>query len=119
MPYPLRLLTEEELLTKRKAGTLAPGDCWWAPWLTLSLSPEYERDWKGKRAPLVIHCPDGSDWLVDGIASNLKGHGWTVTGEFPNITAKPSIGKGPEGKWTYHGWLTNGVLSNDIDGKTY
>ena len=121
MPWKLNLLTQDQMLEKRRGEGLSPGDCWFCPWLSSCLSPEYERDWKGKREPLCIHLPDKSDWLVDGIASNLNGHGWVVTGTFPNLTAKPSIGKYTADKkaFTYHGWLTNGELSNDIDGKTY
>ena len=56
---------------------------------------------------------------------------WTVTGILPEITLHPSImsyacrnpetGKPVAGRCgkDYHGWLQNGVLSDDISGITY
>jgi len=79
------------------------------------LSVEYKRDWLGKRSPLVVRLPDGCAWCVDLVASNNRsGSGWTVTGDAPNITARPSIAV-----HGYHGWLTNGVLSDDLEGRRY
>lgn len=48
-----------------------PGDCWFCPWycgpdddqterIPDFLSIHYREDWKGKRAPLAVRCPDGS-----------------------------------------------------------
>lgn len=85
---------------------------------TRPLSPEYQRDWLGKRAPLFVMTPAGP-WCVDAQSTdgngNFTGHGWTVTGTPPNITVTPSINM----VGTYHGWLTNGVLSDDLEGRTY
>lgn len=82
------------------------------------LSPEYRRDWMGKRAPLFVVTPAGP-WCVDAQSTDgsgqYTGHGWTVTGEVPNITATPSINM----PGRYHGWLTNGILSDDLEGRTY
>lgn len=97
-----------------------PGFCWRAPALT----------------PESIHAPEwlasGRDyfiWIVipmfthEGVINSLftpdrlssNGvSGWTVTGELPNITITPSIGAAD-----YHGWVTDGVLSDDIEGRTY
>ena len=38
---------------------------------------------------------------------------WTRSGEPPNVTANPSI------NWvgTYHGWLKNGELTDDCEGR--
>lgn len=38
-----------------------------------------------------------------------------VSGEAPRITVRPSISY-PQ---RYHGWLTEGVLSDDLDGRLY
>ena len=82
------------------------------------LSPEYRRDWYGKRPPLFVITPDGP-WCVDAVSTDGGGkntnHGWTVTGKPPLITATPSINM--VGK--YHGWLTDGILSDDLEGRTY
>lgn len=117
MSWKCRLIEKEEIPNAKF------GDIWFAPWLeTFAKSPEYERDHRGKRSPLVVYVPPGIPMLLDQPTSNMNGHGWTVTGEAPNITVHPSIGiykpKGQPG-WDYHGWLKDGVLSDDIDGKKY
>lgn len=65
---------------------------------------------------LVLKLPDRRDWMMDGPASNGTPDqpGWVRTGTLPTITARPSIGS--DG---YHGFLTDGVLSDDLDGRTY
>lgn len=82
------------------------------------LSPEYRRDWYGKRPPLFVVTPAGP-WCVDAQSTdghgNYTGHGWTVTGTPPNLTASPSINM----VGIYHGWLKNGVLTDDLEGRTY
>ena len=61
-------------------------------------------------------------WHVDGRAGNqpdLSKPGWTRTGDPkanpPTVSATPSILVGG----TYHGYLTNGVLTDDLDGNTF
>lgn len=61
---------------------------------------------------LVVMLPDGMEWMIDGRARS--GGRWTRTGEPPAITARPSIASPG-----YHGWLTAGVLSDDLEGRTY
>jgi hypothetical protein len=86
------------------------------------LSLEYKRDWKGKRDPIVLVIPGYGGYCLDyAYWPDQGGHGWTITGEVPNITASPSLGIGrdDQGSWCYHGWLRNGVLSDDIEGRKY
>jgi len=82
----------------------------------------WDADWLGEfhRGPdgrcLVVRCPGRWDWVVDGPASN--GPGWSRHGDPPDVTARPSIGVGAgaisaRGYW-YHGWLTDGVLSDPL-----
>src|SRR5690349_19716063 len=113
---------------QRKHDELKPGDMWLCPWYTEGenkadhlrwlesghgfLSREYVEQRWDTRPPLVLRLPDGTDWLIDGLSTN--GGGWIVTGEPPNITASPSI-QSPG----YHGYLQNGVLTDDIEGRTY
>lgn len=98
-----------------------PGDIWLLPWYEghPMLSPEYNIDWKDKRPPIGIVLPNGNDFMPDMRFCDLNGgfkkHGWTITGELPNITISPSINQ--VGK--YHGWLQNGLLSDDIEGRKY
>lgn len=69
------------------------------------------------RKPLWVMTPGGC-WCVDEkpfSGGKYQDGGWTVTGEAPNITARPSINF----PGNYHGWLTNGILSNDLEGRIY
>jgi hypothetical protein len=69
------------------------------------------------RQPLFVILPGRTLFLVDGKCWN-SGHkygGWQVQGEAPNITVTPSINIGG----SYHGWLQNGVISDDCEGRTF
>lgn len=84
-----------------------PGAMWYGHWIgkddKFFIAEEYHRDWAGKRPPLFVLLPDGTEFCVDQRATD--GRGWTVTGEAPLITVHPSIDT-----QTWHGWLQNGVL---------
>lgn len=60
---------------------------------------------------------DGKYKLVLGHVPTSRGYydGWTVTGKPPDITVSPSINY----VGSYHGWLQNGVISQDVDGRNY
>lgn len=74
------------------------------------LSRYYWENWADKRPPICLVLPNGEMWDCDRKSSN--GEGWIITGEGVNITASPSIAaKG------YHGWLKDGVYSEDVDGR--
>ena len=98
------------------------GDCWDKPGAIFEietsggvnehLSPLYLRDHAQHRKPYMIVCPDGRWWPIDYRASNAEG--WVVTGEAPHLTAQGSVDTG-----TYHGFLENGVLTDDLEGRTY
>jgi len=116
------------------ANFYAPGSMWFCPWYHDPESPEdigflegrlkqaeqngknsflsvhYLRDWARKRPPITVMCPNGREWLIDQVSSN--GTGWTVTGEAPLITAMPSIVVPG-----YHGWLKDGIFTDDIEGR--
>lgn len=68
------------------------------------LSPHYWRDWAHIRPPILIVGPGGEEWEIDRKSSN--GDGWTVTGEWPNLTCSPSIVL-----TGYHGFLQNGQFT--------
>lgn len=102
-----------------------PGAYWFVPayapdgeqrqhFLDRIASAEYKRDWADKRAPIMVCLPSRSWWLID---QRIDGNesGWTITGEAPNLTAHPSINH----VGLYHGWLQNGVLTDDVEGRTY
>jgi hypothetical protein len=74
------------------------------------LSKHYWTDWSFIRPPLCLIGPNGETWQIDRKSSN--GDGWKVVGTFPDITCRPSIAL--DG---YHGWLTNGNFSADVEGR--
>ena len=72
---------------------------------------------------LTVKLPSGSEWNMDrGRIINAQGHHqgnplpqWTRTGEPPNVTATPSINH----QGCYHGWLRDGVLTDDCEGRKF
>lgn len=84
-----------------------------------SVSANYLRDWKGKRAAMWVLLPCRHWFCIDGAAYDAErgyhGDGWVVTGDPPNVTVTPSINC----VGSYHGWLTAGVLTDDCEGRTY
>lgn len=91
----------------------AVGAMWFAPWNTHAIGPD------GRC--LVVRCPDGHDWIVDGEANNCtrKGdrshHCWIRHGEPPDVTVDKDgdtclAGAGSILTPKWHGFLRNGVL---------
>lgn len=79
---------------------------------------EYYKENNSHRRPLFVILPGNTPFCIDGqCRSGERGFygGWTVTGVEPNITVQPSINLGG----TYHGWLQNGVISDDCEGRQY
>lgn len=114
-----------------------PGDVWQLFYERLYRDPRDGREYALRDAPagaiwdepwnadhwhgadgrcLGLMLPDGSSWIIDGPASNAPGKlpGWDRSGQPPRLTARPSI-LTPR----YHGWLTDGVLSDDLEGRVY
>lgn len=80
----------------------------------------YDSLWWPERGPdggpwWVLVLPPGghNTWDIYGEASNMS-TGWTITGTAPRLTASPSIST-PR----YHGWLRDGVLTEDCEGRRY
>lgn len=69
------------------------------------------------RRPLFVVLPNNDLFCIDGQCGEGGNHygGWTVTGEVPDITVSPSINIGG----SYHGWLQNGVISDDVEGRVF
>lgn len=82
-----------------------PGAMWHAPWMADA--------WRGPDGlALYLRLPDGHDWFIDG--PSRSGGYWTRSGTPPRLTVTPSIASPG-----YHGWLNNGVLTADLEGRTY
>ena len=83
---------------------------------------ELSDDWRAQRAHtgriLYVMTPAGP-WCVDkrSFDGQQWGRGWAITGEAPNTTASPSINFA--GEMGYHGWLRDGWLSDDLEGRAY
>lgn len=85
------------------------GAMWDATWLA-DIREYTERSPDGRILHLML--PDGTEWNIDSKAQN--GPGWTRTGEPPRVSASPSI-LSPG----YHGFLRDGVLTDDLEGRRY
>ena len=57
----------------------------------------------------------GRVWWNIGAPSTGGGPGWTRSGAVPEITAHPSI----HYVWTYHGYVRNGYVTDDVDGRQF
>lgn len=86
-------------------GKAPPGAMWHADWLA--------DVWHGPDGLcLTVVLPSGEQWVMD--APSTDGGGWTRTGTPPRITATPSIAAA-----RYHGFLTDGFLTDDLEGRVY
>lgn len=124
MPYPLRMLSDAERVRWHVgpySESFTPGSCYFAPWLLTArwsntLGMHYRRKWASVREPILIWLPnEAGSWSPDQMACDGErgwhGDGWTVVGDLPDITVTPSINIAGR----YHGYLTRGVLSDDMD----
>lgn len=130
MAWPLKYLGE--LTPDYDQDLWQPGDLfsvdiekWWTedrylhyPAQYLKQLSDYYRENNAHRLPLFVVLPTFWPFLIDGKChSTERGYygGWTVTGEPTNLTVHPSINIGG----SYHGYITNGVLTDDCEGRTY
>jgi hypothetical protein len=77
----------------------------------------FYKNYNQDRLPILIMLPSRVLWCVDSMCVNSGNWygGWSVTGKAPNISVSPSINVGGH----YHGFLTNGVIGNDVEGRKY
>ena len=108
---PSRIYTRQDTGAELTLDEAEPGMMWRSWW--------FEDEWHGPDGKsYTIRLPGGGEWAMDG--PSTSGPGWTRSGEAPNITARPSILTKDCSAWRgYHGWLTDGVLSDDLEGRTY
>lgn len=109
---------EHQLFYERAYRLPDGGDCtlrdapvgaiWRAEW--------HEGHWRGADGRCYgVQLPPGGigdQWIIE--QPSVSGGGWTRTGEPPLFTCSPSI-LTPR----YHGFLTAGVLTDDLDGRRY
>jgi len=128
-------LTTKCFLAETKEERKRPGAMWYDPtkpevWKVLiesdlragkmvDFSDEYIRDWLGKRSPLMVRLPNGFEFCLDWKASHAGNSGWVVSGEAPNITTSPSINMFPKDSGGWHGYIRNGAIDDDLNGRRY
>lgn len=61
-----------------------------------------------------VKLPGGELFCSDYTDSDSR-KPWSITGEAPNVTVDPSINC----VGTYHGWIRDGVISDDCEGRTF
>ncbi len=118
MSWPLIFIPDEDLPFKARPPI---GACWydehWLKWRE-AIAPNYLKHNASRRRPIVVQLPTGA-WCVDLRARNQErgwyGDGWEVVGDLPNITVTPSIHL----PGLYHGYITSGEITADIDGRRY
>lgn len=121
MSWPLRFRTDPA-----PWDTPEPGDAWYhrgwgedARRSHFRASRQYDEDWADKRPPVFIYFPGRYAASPDERYSgeNPDRNGWRVTGsiEDSTLSVQPSINH----MGSYHGFVTNGVLSDDVEGRIY
>lgn len=130
MPWTCRFVPDPPLNDPDFHRTREVGMMWWLPWddpdirsyyLEHALSRQYLETHLLRRHPIIVVLPGivpvcldekycGGHW-----GDNPTGEGWQVTGEPPKVTVQPSINL----VGVYHGWLHDGVLSDDVEGRRY
>lgn len=106
MPIKCRLLDKEPDWNEEK-----PGDMFYITMIDSEGTESQE---------LVVILPNGGRFYIIRAATKGDGTGvWEISGEPPNLTVTPSIDSyhGPHRRW--HGYLKNGILSDDIAGRKY
>jgi hypothetical protein len=83
---------------------------------------DYYKQYNAGRPPLFVYLPGRTLFCIDGACwgmgadNKLEYHGgWQVSGDAPNITMTPSINI----VGSYHGYLQNGVITDDCEGRKY
>ena len=98
-----------------------PGDCWYAKkaggrwtWFGAENWPvSVVRDLPEGKRPAIVVLPNGRLFCVHSPTmrgGKAQGHGWTVTGELPTITVRPSINYAPGTVDAWHGFITDGEM---------
>jgi hypothetical protein len=120
-------MREKPTAEDRKEGRIEVGEMWYATWLSERmedgtalgagyLSTRYLAERWEHRPPLIVRLPGGIDFCIDSRADCPGGEvGWQVSGEPPNITVSPSINV----MGVYHGYLRNGEITDDVEGRTH
>ena len=112
----LMLAVDGQKFTIHDAPVGACWKLWWANSEACNPNNKDQPMW-----PLAIRLPPGrtwDTWHADG--PSRDGTGWPRHGTIDKLTCRPSIACNREGKNTgYHGYVTDGIISECHDGNTY
>lgn len=92
---------------------------WGGEWALSLVSRQYKEKHAAHRKPFLVKLPSrwkreywfSPDWQT----SRLDGEGWEVSGGLLDFTVSPSINIIGD----YHGWIQNGVITDDCEGRVY
>jgi hypothetical protein len=91
-----------------------PGATWHADWFPDEGPNGHYSGPDGK--VWCVMLPGGMEWIVYSYASGQEPrHKWNVQGTVPNITVTPSINC----VGYYHGFISEGIISEDCEGRKY
>lgn len=66
--------------------------------------------WQHPRRGLCVKLPGDVMWAMEEVSTDGKKTKWCILGTPPLISVTPSIDKG-----IYHGFITNGIISDDLN----
>ena len=85
-------------------------------WYGYRISMSFEVQ-SARQNPIAVVLPSaygGIHFCVDSDWTDADGS-WTVSGHLPNLTLSPSVNL----VGIYHGWIQNGVISDDCEGRKF
>jgi hypothetical protein len=123
MPWPCVLYPSRDAARAAGGGRVPVGAMWPMDAEDFDAWAERERNQylaRGlNRPPHFVKLPDGSEFCIDSRAwtpdRGYYGEGWNPVGEPPLVTLSPSINV--QGR--YHGYIQNGVITDDCEGRTF
>lgn len=118
VPEDHRQMNEELLYKGAPDGRLytlrshPPGAIWRAIWMEKETENPYAAP-DGK--VWCLKLPGDTEWLIYSFSSGPDRRKWDVHGTLPNITVHPSV----NAEGYYHGWIKDGVISEDCEGRKF
>lgn len=113
MSWPVRMVEDLDVVyDAERRGECSIGMAVRAKLGNTPFSDDHEKNRPGSDA-VWIRLPNHEWFCPDKkYADNQQ---WTLTGDWPNVTVTPSINC----IGSYHGWITNGQVTEDCEGRKY
>jgi hypothetical protein len=124
MPWPLIVIPPD--VACDDPWNLPVGAAWYDPRVAElmkdGIASKYVQQHAARRPPIMVMLPGFIRYCLDTRQCTAErgwfGDGWDVVGDLSNpagVTVSPSINIRP----SYHGWLQNGVISDDCEGRRF